>query len=396
MRVLLLGVGMQGKAALHDLLRSAPVTEIIAADRDLDALRAHISGLPGQARLRCETVEATDRESLDRLFCEKPDVAIDLMPPASTGNVARSAIEHGVHLVNTSYVNAEVLALADEAAARGVTILPEFGMDPGIDLVLMAEAVRTLDTVESLRCYGGGIPEPAAAGNPLQYKITWTMEGVLRSYHRPARLVRNGRVIEIGADRIFAPENLHALEIAGLGTLEAIPNGDALKYAPLLGLDPGRLRELGRFTLRYPGHSAFWKKIAELHLLDDEPVLVDGVAVDRRRYLATALAPHLGYADDERDVAIIRIEADGVKDGHPARAVGEVIDRRDLTTGLTAMNRTVGFTASIGAQMITNGTITRRGLLSPVNDVPFAAFVEEAARRGIHLRMERSGEETHA
>ena len=40
----------------------------------------------------------------------------------------------------------------------------------------------------------------------------------------------------------------------------------------------------------------------------------------------------------------------------------QVIDRRDLETGLTAMNRTVGFTASIGAQMLGVGSIAKRGL----------------------------------
>ena len=35
-----------------------------------------------------------------------------------------------------------------------------------------------------------------------------------------------------------------------------------------------------------------------------------------------------------------------------------MIDYRDLDTGLTAMSRTVGYTASIGAQMIATRKIT--------------------------------------
>ncbi len=68
--------------------------------------------------------------------------------------------------------------LADEAKARDVTILPEFGMDPGIDLVLLGEAVRSLDHVEEIISYGAGFPEPEATDNPLKYKVTWTFEGV--------------------------------------------------------------------------------------------------------------------------------------------------------------------------------------------------------------------------
>jgi len=44
----------------------------------------------------------------------------------------------------------KVEGLAEEAKARKVTILPEFGMDPGIDLVLLGEAVRSLDDVEEI------------------------------------------------------------------------------------------------------------------------------------------------------------------------------------------------------------------------------------------------------
>jgi saccharopine dehydrogenase-like NADP-dependent oxidoreductase len=42
------------------------------------------------------------------------------------------------------------------------------------------------------------------------------------------------------------------------------------------------------------------------------------------------------------------------------------VDRRDTETGLLAMQRTVGFTASIGAQLLLRGDIRARGLLSPV------------------------------
>ena len=88
------------------------------------------------------------------------------------------------------------------------------------------------------------------------------------------------------------------------------------------------------------------------------------------RFLARALEPRLQYAADERDVAILRVEVDGVRDDAARRVVHQVIDRRDLDTGLTAMSRTVGYAASIGAQMIGAGLITARGLLLPVPTCP--------------------------
>ena len=125
--------------------------------------------------------------------------------------------------------------------------------------------------------------------------------------------------------------------------------------------------------------------MVDLHLLDDEPVLVDGVALDRKRFLAAAIEPHIQYGADERDVVIVRVEVKGWQGGQKKRAIYQLIDVRDMETGLTAMSRTVGYTASIGAHMIGTGVITQRGLLSPVNDVPYQAFAQELGKRGIHI-----------
>jgi saccharopine dehydrogenase-like NADP-dependent oxidoreductase len=64
-----------------------------------------------------------------------------------------------------------------------------------------------------------------------------------------------------------------------------------------------------------------------------------------------------------------------------------VIDKRDLRTGFTAMTRAVGFAASIGAQMILRGDIQKRGVLTPVRDVPFEIFSGELRKRGIHVEQ---------
>jgi saccharopine dehydrogenase-like NADP-dependent oxidoreductase len=261
-------------------------------------------------------------------------------------------------------------------------------MDPGMDLVLLGEAIRSLDRVEEIVTYGAGFPEPDAADNPLQYKVTWTFEGVLRSYRRAGRVIRGGQVIDIKETEMFNPEHTHAVELEGLGRLEAFPNGDALKYADLLGIPVAQLRELGRYVLRWPGHCALWKTLVDLQFLDDGPVVVDGVAVDRKRFLAALIEPQIQYAEGEQDVVVVRIDVRGEKGGTAKRVIHQVVDFRDLETGFSAMSRTVGYTASIGAQMIGMGQIAKRGLLSPVNDVPYAAFVEQLTRRRIQVSTE--------
>ena len=85
-------------------------------------------------------------------------------------------------------------------------------------------------------------------------------------------------------------------------------------------------------------------------------------------------------------MAAIRIEVTGLKDGQRKRVIYQMVDRRDLDTGLLAMQRTVGYTASIGAQMILSGQIQKRGLLTPTRDIPSDIFMAELERRGIKIQ----------
>jgi len=387
MKILLLGVGMQGKAALMDLAASEAVGEIVAADADHAGVERFIQRTSIGTRARAERLDAADPTSLNRLMEWDPDVVVDLLPPAFVGAVARAAVDAGVHLVNSCFVRPELEALGAAAEARGVILLPECGLDPGIDLLLLGDAVRTLEEVRGIRTYGAGIPEPGADDNPLRYKVTWSLEGVLGAYRRSARQVRGGRITDIQGDRLFAPDNVHDLEIEGLGRLEAYPNGDALPFAERLGLDPKELDHLGAYTMRWPGHCELWRKLVDLRFLDDEPVEVDGAFVDRRRFLARVLEPHLALGDDERDVVVLRVEVSGLRAGTEVTELRQLVAYRDLETGLTGMSRTVGAAASIGAQLLGSGAVAKTGLITPLTDLPTDHFIEELAARDI--RVER-------
>lgn len=376
---------MQGKAALHDLYNNPAVTGIVTADMDRDAVSVYIDKKEYGSKVTAVQVDASSDKSLGMLIGDGVDVVIDLLPPLFVGKVAKLCVEKGVPLVNTFYALPEVKALEADACKNGVTILPEFGMDPGIDLVLLGEAVRSLDEVEEVMSYGAGFPEPAAAYNPIKYKVTWTFEGVLNSFKRAGRVIRDGEIIDVAAEEMFAKDNIHEIDVDGLGKLEAFPNGDVMKYVKLLGLDVTRLKNMGRYVLRWPGHCAFWHTMVGLGLLNEGSVTVDGVEVNRKKYLAEALKDQLQYKDNERDIVLVRIEVRGKKDGKNVTAVYQVIDRRDLDTGFTAMSRTVGFTAAIGATLLAGNKLRKGGILSPVTDVPYDLFKAELIKRNIEV-----------
>lgn len=382
MKVLLLGMGLQGKAVAHDLEQSALVDEILACDVDIEAMQTYIA----EKKFRKTTLKhinaANDKDLAKTVEQSGAHIIISMLPVRFGFQIAKAALDAGIHFVSSSYTG-KVAQLDSAARTKGITMLPEMGLDPGIDLILGRLAIDGLDEVVGLYSYGTGIPEPSHANdNPLRYKISWTFEGVLSSYMRDAVVLKNGTPNAIPGNQIFRQENVHQVDFQGLGRLEAYPNGDAGKFIPVFGLGKN-LRHMGRFALRWPGHCRFWNVMAGLGLMDDTSFDPENIPFSPKQFLVALLSPQLAYGDGERDHVIIRVQAWGIKSGQGKQVIYEVTDRRDLETGLFAMNRTVGYTASIGAQMILAGKIATPGVLSPVKDVPAHDFLLEIEKRGI-------------
>ena len=385
MKILLLGVGMQGKATLHDLANSPDVTHVIAADANFDDLQNYVKHLDN-AKITPIKLDVRDRSALS-IQMKKVDAVIILLPQGFRLDILNLAIENGIHFIETSYALPEYADVSELAEAKGISILPECGLDPGIDLVLAGQAIRELDEVHELHAYGTGVPEQEAANNPINYKLSWTFSGVLSAYQRPAKMLKDGVVTQLTPSQMFSPENMHKVTLDTMGEMEAYYNGDAVKYLDILGIKD-TTTSTGRYSLRWPGHAAFWKKMVDLGFLKEEPILVSGQKVSPRQFVHDLIEPNIHYADDERDVAGIRIDARGLKDGKCKRIIYQMIDRRDLETGLLAMQRTVGYTASIGAQMLLRGDIEKRGLLTPTSDIPVEKFIAELKKRNILITRE--------
>ncbi|HAI21606.1 MAG TPA: saccharopine dehydrogenase [Clostridiales bacterium UBA8153] len=401
--VLLLGVGMQGRVALHDLVQSPLVAEVVAVDANPQA-RGLVEDQPGgKARFVC--LDASDREKVAGLM-RRSDVVVELLPGSLAFPTAALAASTGVSLISSMYLYQprgdsgpedrefeHRLGLLDaEAKNKGITILPEFGLDPGIDLVCGMEAIRQLDEVHELLTYGAGIPQWVDASNPLRYKFSWSVAGLLNSYARPAQVIRGGKPVQIPADRLFSPSHTHHLRLDALEEpVECFANGDAVHYARMFGITH-TVKEAGRYTCRWAGHCAFWEKMAGAGFLSEAPVVTPSGPVKPLEFVAALLSSQeqFNYGPTERDMALVVVVARGIKHGRPLEITYQLIDRRDPATGFSAMSRTVGFPMSVGAQMILSGQIARHGVITPM-EVPVAPLLGELKRRGLDIRHSVAG-----
>jgi lysine 6-dehydrogenase len=379
--VLVLGIGIQGRAVLEDLDRRSSVDRVIAVDNDRHRLGKWLASM-APSKTEPRTMDAGDATALRDLMSNGVDIVIDMLPVRYEALVARAAIDAGVHLVNTNYGHALRL-LDSEADDRGIVIMPEAGFDPGIDLVVAAQATGELDEVSVLDSYGAGIPAPDCRHtNAINYKVSWSFEGALRSYRRAARLLVDGKSVEIPAGELFLPRWTHTVDVDGVGTLEAYANGDAREFVDLLGL-AGTVRRSGRYSLRWPGHLEFWSRMSALGFLDEAPL--DGVGVSPREFLLRHLEPRLHYSSNESDMVMMRIDVAGTSGGRLAARRWELVMFREPGSELLAMSRAVGYPASVVAQMILSGDIRRPGVGSPVRDVPATPFLRALCERGIEV-----------
>ncbi len=386
MKILVLGAcGIQGRAAVYDLARSEGVEEIICADARLDGLNL-IKDFTDMSKVQAVELDANDPDNLVDLFTGV-DVAIDLLPRQFTEKVCRAAIKPGVGVVNTNYAYS-IANLDASAKAAGVTIMPECGLDPGIDLIIYGQADRRFDELHVINSYCGGFPEASACDNPINYKVSWTWEGVLSSTNRDARAIKDGEVVDIPATRQHETDLIHLIDFPGLGQLEAIPNGDAVFFTDLLGVT-ATIRDTGRYSLRWPGWSEFWRPLKRLGFLSHEPVPGLPCDVSPHQFLDKLMGPRLQYGDDEKDLVAMLNVFEGISEGKRIRLTSRLLIERDLETGLMAMSKGVGFPASIVAQMIARGEITENGVLSPMVHVPYQPFMDRLADRGVVVEEEK-------
>ncbi|WP_457554193.1 saccharopine dehydrogenase family protein [Desulfobacula sp.] len=380
MKILVLGgCGIQGRTALYDLASDPIISEIICADIRFDEL-SKIKNFTDMKKITTAKIDAQNKSDLLNLY-KTVDVVIDLLPKDFKTHVNEAALEAKVPVVNANYMY-DTKTLDQKAKDAGIAIMPECGLDPGIDLVIYGDARARFDTLSIINSYCGGFPEKKACTNPMNYKLSWIWRGVLSSTMRDARIIKDKEIIEIPGARQHDEAFVHEIEFPGLGPLEAIPNGDAIFFTDRMGLTK-TIVNTGRYSLRWPGWSAFWRPLKELGFLSETPVQgLDG-KVSPMDFMEKHLGPLLAYQDDEKDLVTMINIFQGMKNNKKMRFTSSMLIERDLKTGITAMSKGVAYTACIVAKMIARGEIKEKGVLSPITHIPVTPFMERLKKRGI-------------
>jgi len=433
-KVVVFGAGLVVRAHVRYLLENG--FAVTVASRTVSKAEEIVDGHPNGTPLAYDIT--TDPEKLAEIIADH-DVAVSLLPWQYHPQVARACLDEGKHMVTTSYVKDEMMALDKEAKEKGIILLNEIGVDPGIDHMT---AMRVIDRVHAeggeittFQSYCGGLPAPEANDNPYGYKFSWSPRGVLLAGLNNAQYKRYGKVVEVPGRELFDHVWKVDVELEGVPTeLEGYPNRDSMPYQEVYGIHPRDV--MFRGTLRNPGWCGSMKQIARLGWLGIEPmdglegktyadvtarlagaddttdlknkvatyleIDADGPEIARMEWLGLLGSDPLPGPDAPVDILTARmLEKMSYNEGARDMLVlqhtfmAEFPDRREHITstmidfgipgGDSSMNRTVGLPAAVGVRFILEGRFTQPGVIVPVMKEFYEPAIAELERLGIEF-----------
>lgn len=380
MRMLVLGAGLQGSACTYDLLQNPAITEVRLADKTVDDLPRFLQPYVGGERLKLISLDVKDAKAV-REAMSGVKAVMCAIPYYFNLPMSEAAIEAGAHFCdlggNTEIVQ-DQKKLEAKAVAKGITVIPDCGLAPGMVNILAQLGIDRLDKVDSVRIFVGGLPQ--APEGPLKYQIVYSIEGVLDYYTTLSWVVRDGKRTQVTALSEIEPVHFDA----PVGELEAFHTAGGL--STMAFRYEGKIPTMEYKTLRYPGHAKIMEAIRELGLLELEPVNVRGQQVVPRELAIAQMQPRLTRKNSP-DLVALRVQVQGTKAGKPVTHTFELVDRYDAANGISAMMRTTGFSLSITGQLQAEGAVKPAGVHTPDECIPGERYVKELGKRGILIRQ---------
>jgi saccharopine dehydrogenase-like NADP-dependent oxidoreductase len=312
-----------------------------------------------------------------RNIVREADLVVSAVPGYLGFPTLKLIIGEGKNVVDIAFFPEDLFELEELAEKQGVIAISDIGVAPGMSNILTAHAFSKLDKTEKVRIFVGGLPKVRQL--PFEYRAVFSPIDVIEEYTRPARFIREGKLVEMPA--LSEPEFLN---FTGFGTLEAF-NSDGLRTLIRTINCPDMIEK----TLRYPGHIGKIRLLQECGFFSTEMVNVKGQLI-RPIDLTTQLLFPMWDLKDEEDLTVMMVMVEGMKNGRKMRYTWELSDQYDQASGIHSMARTTGYTATAAVRLITSGLYTKKGI-SPPEYIGFKPacvdfMLKDLAKRGVIYR----------
>lgn len=376
MKITVIGAGAIGSAVARDLLAEADVAQVQVCDahaRSLQALRDQVHEID-----RCHSfqVDARDLAELDPII-EGSTCVIGCAPPQINPALAARCLAKGIHycdLGGSHDIVEQQLTLDEQAREKGIWIVPNCGLDPGLINVLCLHGVEQFDEVEAVRLRLGDVPlnpEP-----PFNFRLSWSAEKLLDDYTDPVHLIENGDLTN--AEPLTSEERIHFP--APFDEMEAFYTGSGLSTLAhdLLG----RVQTLDHKLIRWPGHAAQMRFLLALGFGENRHIDVR-THLTYRDVLLRRMKQRLGGT--YQDAVLLRVLVQGKQGSRKRSLVYEMVEPYDDERGVTAMKRCTSIPTATVALLIATGRVPGGGAAPPENVVPRQEFYDLVTARGLDI-----------
>jgi saccharopine dehydrogenase-like NADP-dependent oxidoreductase len=327
-----IGAGMVGSAMATDLSRNH---NLFLADYDLKTLENIQSR---NHNIQISQLDVTDEKSLAE-WIEPADIVLLAVPGFLGYNALKTIINSGKNVVDISFSPENILDLNDLAKEKGVTVIVDAGVAPGIPNYLLGYWDAQLN-IESFEYYVGGLPKNPQP--PFNYKAPFSPIDVIEEYTRPARMLIDHEVVTEPA-----LSDIETMDFEDAGQLEAF-NTDGLRS---LLSTMNHIPNLKEKTLRYPGHAELMLDYRNKGLFNN-----NNIAETSKKLFEE-------WKLDENEIEFTVLDI--IIKGEMKMITYHLYDEFDLTSRTSSMARTTGYTATASINLILEDLWSEYGVFPP-------------------------------
>lgn len=373
-----LGAGRQGQAIAYDLAINGNAKQIYLIDLDESIASAsanRLNKLLNRSIIKPIQLDVTNKSELKNKLTNINTV-VSAVPYFLNEIITEVAIENKFNLIdlggNTDIVRNQ-LSKNEEALSSKISITPDCGMGPGMNITLSLLVMEQFDEPKSVKIYDGGLPQ--SPQKPWKYNLLFNINGLTNEYDGNATFLKNSKLTEV---ECF--EDIEILNFDQLGVLEAAVTSGGLSTMPWTFKNT--LQTLENKTLRYEGHWQDMIAYRRLGLFDLNEIEFNNKKIIPREFYHHLLEPKLNN-ENIKDICIMRILGSGIKNGINKNIQLDAVELYDDKTGFTAMEKWTGWHASIIAIHITKSNL--KGAIPVEKIMKGSDFLLEAQKRNFNI-----------
>ncbi len=358
MKIAILGAGLVGTPMALDLHKDKGI-EVLLVDRDeKQLLRARENGIS------CMQADLMAEGAIEEII-KDADFVINALPGEFGFKSLKRAIQAGKSGVDIAFYAEDYRELQSLAEDNNVTWVVDMGVAPGMSNLLSAYGTTQLDTTDDIKIYVGGLPKDTSTY--WQYKAPFSPSDVIAEYTRPARFVRESKMVIMPA-----LTEIELLDFPKAGKLEAF-NSDGLRSLMFNLQVPNMIEK----TLRYPGYIDKIIALKESGAFSEKKITVDGKEISPLALTSALLFNQWKLEENDEEFTVMQIRVKGQIGGEDKTIIYDLYDEHCNKTNIHSMARTTGYTATVVLRQMMAGKINAIGVHAPEMLAFDAELVEE-------------------